>query len=240
MTALCLSAPAVYAKVASCAGVTESTTRWGTKDGACWAYYCKDGEMYTLSTGDSSKCQSCPSGEVKYSVSGTCGTCKQTCCSDGNYSSCNKACTDPSETCLSSQCWDGSKCADQPTGKQCAGECCYTCQTWTCNKGQGWTCSKKGTSYKTSYNCSQEKGTYETGSDPGKGSCCWRTQDYYNSSNSTYSVHEMGKKQACCHTSCDATWSGSCDIIRCSYSSGSHKYTCNKIELTCASKQTPC
>ena len=135
--------PASFAAVASCSGVTDSQTRYGTISGTCYAYYCSSGTLNKLGSVDSSKCASC-SG-VKYAPSGTCGTCEYKCCSDGNWSGCNQECPDPSEACSSSQCWNGSKCVDEPStsSKQYNGKCYYYCTSYTCNKGRGWICGSK-------------------------------------------------------------------------------------------------
>ena len=133
--------PASFAAVASCTGNTgTSGTRYGTINGTCYAYYCKDETMTKLGGVNSSQCANC-SG-VKYAPSGNCGTCEYKCCSDGNWSGCNQECPDPSAACSSSQCWDGSKCANQPSGKQYNGKCYFTYSGCTCNKGTGWSCNK--------------------------------------------------------------------------------------------------
>ncbi len=140
--------PASFAAVASCSGVTDSQTRYGTINGTCWAYYCNNGSMTQLGSVASSYCASC-SG-VKYAPSGTCGTCEYKCCSDGNWSGCNQACPDPSD-CASGTCWNGSKCVSKPTGSKYWGKsdvfyngtCYYTCDSWVCNKGSGWACTAK-------------------------------------------------------------------------------------------------
>ena len=136
-------AQVVFAAVASCTGVTDSQTRYGTISGTCYAYYCSNETVNKLGSADSSKCSSC-SG-VKYAVSGTCGTCEYKCCSDGNWSGCNQECPDPSEACTSAQCWNGSKCVDKPdtSSKLYNGKCYYRCTAYTCNKGSGWSCSTK-------------------------------------------------------------------------------------------------
>ena len=160
--------PASFAAVASCSGVTDSQTRYGTISGTCYAYYCSSGTLNKLGSVSSSYCASC-SG-VKYAPSGTCGTCEYKCCSDGNWSGCNQECPDPSEACSSSQCWNGSSCVSKPTGKQYDGKCYFTWSSCTCNKGSGWSCS--GKNYIT---ITTQKGTWTT----------WGDQTYYNSKPST-------------------------------------------------------
>ena len=134
--------PASFAAVASCAGNTgTSGTKYGTIDGACCAYYCSGTTIKKISNTNASYCASC-SG-VKYAPSGTCGTCEYKCCSDGNWSGCNQACPDPSAACSSSQCWDGSKCADKPaSGLQYNGKCYFKWTNCSCNKGTGWSCTQ--------------------------------------------------------------------------------------------------
>ena len=140
--------PASFAAVASCSGVTDSQTRYGTISGTCYAYYCSSGTLNKLGSVDSSKCASC-SG-VKYAPSGSCGTCEYKCCSDGNWSGCNQECPDPSD-CSSDTCWNGSRCVSKPTGAKYWGKsnvfyngtCYYTCNSWVCNKGSGWSCTGK-------------------------------------------------------------------------------------------------
>ena len=135
--------PASFAAVASCSGVTDSQTRYGTISGTCYAYYCSSGTLNKLGSVSSSYCASC-SG-VKYAPSGTCGTCEYKCCSDGSWSGCNQECPDPSAACTSEQCWNGSKCVDKPdtSSKLYNGKCYYRCTAYTCNKGSGWSCSTK-------------------------------------------------------------------------------------------------
>ena len=137
-----VSAPALFAAVASCTGNTgTSGTRYGTINGTCYAYYCKDETMTKLGGVNSSQCTNC-SG-VKYAPSGNCGTCEYKCCSDGNWSGCNQACPDPSAACSSSQCWNGSKCADKPaSGLQYNGKCYFKWTNCSCNKGTGWNCTQ--------------------------------------------------------------------------------------------------
>ena len=144
-------AQVVFAAVASCAGNSgTSPTRYGTIDGTCWAYYCSGTTMTQLGSMSSSYCESCSSGAVKYSPYGTCDTCTQTCCSDGNWSGCNQDCPDPSD-CGSGTCWNGSSCVSTPTGSKYWGKsnvfyngtCFYTCSNWVCNKGKGWDCTSK-------------------------------------------------------------------------------------------------
>ena len=159
--------PASFAAVASCSGVTDSQTRYGTINGTCWAYHCATGSITKLGSVSSSYCASC-SG-VKYAVSGTCGTCEYKCCSDGNWSGCNQDCPDPSD-CGSGTCWNGSSCVSKPTGKQYDGKCYFTWSSCTCNKGSGWSCS--GKNYIT---ITTQKGTWTT----------WGDQTYFNSKPST-------------------------------------------------------
>lgn len=143
-------AQVVFAAVASCTGVTDSQTRYGTISGACYAYYCSNETVNKLGSVDSSYCASCTSGAVKYSPYGTCDTCTKTCCSDGNWSGCNQECPDPSD-CGSGTCWNGSSCVSTPTGSKYWGKsnvfyngtCFYTCSNWVCNKGKGWDCTSK-------------------------------------------------------------------------------------------------
>ncbi|MGN0023172.1 MAG: hypothetical protein ACI352_03985 [Elusimicrobiaceae bacterium] len=138
----------LFAAVASCSGVTDSGTRYGTISGTCWAYHCATGSITQLGSVDSSYCASC-SG-VKYAPSGSCGTCEYKCCSDGSWSGCNQECPDPSD-CASGTCWNGSSCVSTPTGTKYWGKsdvfyngtCYYTCNSWVCNKGSGWSCTGK-------------------------------------------------------------------------------------------------
>lgn len=51
-------------------------------------------------------------GVVQYKPSGTCGTSKRSCCSNGSWSEWDKACG--KADCTSDQCWNGSKCEDRP------------------------------------------------------------------------------------------------------------------------------
>lgn len=138
----------IFAAVASCSGITDGQTRYGTINGKCWAYYCSDGSIRQLGSVDSSKCASC--NGVKYAPLGNCGTCKYECCSDGSWSGCNQACPDPSD-CSGDTCWNGSSCVSKPTGSKYWGKynvfyngtCYYTCDSWVCNKGSGWSCTSK-------------------------------------------------------------------------------------------------
>ena len=226
--------PASFAAVASCSGVTDSQTRYGTISGTCYAYYCSSGTLNKLGSVDSSKCASC-SG-VKYAPSGTCGTCEYKCCSDGNWSGCNQECPDPSAACSSSQCWNGSKCVSKPTSTQYDGKCYFTWSSCTCNKGSGWSCSGKNYQKK-------QKGTWTY----------WGDSGYYNSKPSSTCTHSAVKymvpsdyspSDSLAATVCQKqaygligvsgkTWSGSCDIVgNCWYESG-RGYKCQIRTLKC-------
>ncbi len=137
-----VSAPCLFAAVASCSGIFDPKTRYGTINGTCWSYHCATGSVTQLSSVDSSYCASC-SG-VKYAPSGSCGTCEYKCCSDGNWSGCNQACPDPSADCSSSQCWNGSSCENKASvSRSCSGNVENATggtqtRTATCTSGSGW------------------------------------------------------------------------------------------------------
>ncbi len=208
--------PASFAAVASCSGVSSSGTRYGIINGKCWAYYCSNGSMTQLGSVDSSYCASC-SG-VKYAPSGSCGTCEYKCCSDGNWSECNKECPDPSEACSSSQCWDGSKCASRPTGKQYDGKCYFTWASCTCNKGSGWSCSGKTYEKKQTGKWTTWGDVVYSNSKPSS-TCQQRVISYlvpssYSPSDSLAAT--VCTKQAAGVTGTPegtTTWSGSCTVI---------------------------
>ena len=205
----------MFAAVASCSGITDSQTRYGTINGTCWAYHCATGSITKLGSVDSSKCSSY-SG-VKYAPSGTCGTCEYKCCSDGSWSGCNQKCPDPSEACSSTQCWDGSKCAEKPSGTGYDGKCYFTYSGCTCKKGSGWSCSKN---YKKT-----QKGKWTYWGDQTfnyskpSSTCTARVISYMVPSG--YSPSDelavtVCKKQAAGVTGTPegtTTWSGSCNIV---------------------------
>ena len=209
-------AQVVFSAVASCTGVTDSGTRYGTISGTCYAYYCSNETVNKLGSADSSKCSSC-SG-VKYAVSGTCGTCEYKCCSDGNWSGCNQECPDPSEACSSDQCWNGSSCVSKPTGKQYDGSCYFTWSSCTCNKGSGWSCSGKNY-IKTQGGTWTYWGDQISSNSKPSSTCTARVVSYLVPSN--YSPSDslavtVCKKQAAGVTGTPegtTTWSGSCQVV---------------------------
>ena len=90
-------------------------------------------------------CSTAGSTEEKYTASGcTYSTQTRTCCSNGKWSEWDKACSVAS-SCSSSQCWDGSKCADkEAVSRSCLGNITNAqsgtqTRTATCTNGSGWT-----------------------------------------------------------------------------------------------------
>lgn len=247
-----VSAPALFAAVASCTGNTgTSGTRYGTINGTCYAYYCKDETMTKLGGVNSSQCANC-SG-VKYAPSGNCGTCEYKCCSDGNWSGCNQACPDPSAACSSSQCWNGSKCVDKP-GKQYDGTCYYTWSSCTCNKGSGWSCSGKNyESRKTQKGKWTYWGDKTYSSSKPSSTCQYSVNTYLNGSSYTPTdalATTVCQKQAAGVTGTPVgttTWSGSCRVVgSCwcvSYSGsviGDGNSYCNTSMYKCQIREVSC
>ena len=87
--------------------------------------------------------ESCSSwGQVQYKPNGTCGTTQRTCCATtGAWSDWGGSCP----SCASSQCWDGTKCADkEAVSRTCSGNVTNAqsgsqTRTATCSSGSGWT-----------------------------------------------------------------------------------------------------
>lgn len=141
----------VFAAVASCNGVTDSQTHYGTINGTCYAYYCDDGIIRQLGAVKSTYCgiEQCKEGALKYNVSGDCSYDTFTCCADGSWSEANKDCPKPcegAECCTSDQCWTGSFCQNKST-KGYNGKCYYTCSNWQCKPNSGWFCNESDRRY---------------------------------------------------------------------------------------------
>ena len=226
--------PASFAAVASCSGVTDSKTRYGTINGTCWAYHCATGSITKLGSVSSSYCASC-SG-VKYAPSGTCGTCEYKCCSDGNWSGCNQECPDPSAACSSSQCWDGSKCANKPSGTGYNGKCYFTYSGCTCNKGSGWNCSKTFQN-KEQKGSSVVQGWYSTSGPSGQSSCQPSTKSAYGSGGGTTNADSLCVTEARARgISGTGTLDGSCYIIYTQVNTSNKKI----LNLTCYTNTKVC
>lgn len=86
--------------------------------------------------------ESCESVDlIQYKPDGNCGTSQRKCCANKQWSDWGGSCP----SCSSSQCWNGSKCADkEAVSRSCLGNVTNAqsgtqTRTATCTNGTGWT-----------------------------------------------------------------------------------------------------
>lgn len=257
------------AAVASCSGVDSSSSYYGLINGSCCVYHCATGSPTKIASVASSYCNgssgSCTVGstQTKYTASGCdYDTKTRECCTGGTWSSWGEECCKGAACCTSSQCWNGSKCVDKPTGSQYNGKCYYTCSNWKCTSGSGWSCPESNRNYQTS---KTQKGTFTA----------WNDQNFYSKQTSTCSNRAVnhimgtnyGASDSLAATLCSKhingqagipdgtmTWSGSCTIYGSGWctdyngnitgdangycSTGRYKYQVRTIQ--CSVEETKC
>ncbi len=238
----CFCAEGLFAAIADCSSIgTDNTARRGTLDGNCIVYYCQDGVVQKIASQNASACYDCALGDVKYTPYGSCDTCKQTCCDDYTWSECNQSCLgepdpEPSENCTSTQCWDGTKCADKP-GMGYNGKCYYTHFNCTCVDGAGWSCDKNFINTKVQRGTLDLSGWNSSAGISGLSECQPSTKSAFASGTSDVSADSLCSTQAhAVGVGGTGTWDGSCYILyynNYAYSNFIAKLTCYAEEKVC-------